>query len=498
MNFSLKKILLTVIGILGIPIFVMASMGLSGGGGMGISSDWWKWNASGSVITLNDEDIGDSSNRIDAYFENLDVTTGDFGTLKTDDLEAITLKVTGSIDPGPLTISGSSPSTFYGDGTTATLGGGLEVKGNIHLNDNYISNDGDNEGIRIDDDGKVGINTNSPGEELEVYKTSESEVFINTSNAGDAKLSFGETGTKAYILAYDGGDNKLYHSTSALVNFYSVDRDTGAISHPLTGLTSGIGLSMQSFDSLTGGSIAKFESDSSDVNIRTLVEIHNNNASSTGTIPLKVTNDSSGQPAIKAVGRIEATAPSFYEEMWNGLEGAWATRITTGSQAAQSRNNGWRRFTTGATATNEESIDFNDIVTCQNILRPTFEARIDLEQITNLEVDIGLIESSGVGADDYILFKFDSSSANTWKLETSNGGSTSSNAGAIATTNAIILKFEFTSDTAVRWYINDSYQGSVSTDIPAVALQPVIAIRTEENAAHFLEVDFVKLWQDRD
>jgi len=53
--------------------------------------------------------------------------------------------------------------------TVASLAITGVVVGNIQLDDNYLTNDGDNEGIRIDDSGNVGIATATPAYDLDVY-----------------------------------------------------------------------------------------------------------------------------------------------------------------------------------------------------------------------------------------------------------------------------------------------------------------------------------------
>ena len=45
------------------------------------------------------------------------------------------------------------------------------LKKNLILNDNYLSNDGGDEGIRIDDDGNVGIGTGAPAKALHVVNS---------------------------------------------------------------------------------------------------------------------------------------------------------------------------------------------------------------------------------------------------------------------------------------------------------------------------------------
>ena len=54
------------------------------------------------------------------------------------------------------------------------------LRRNLKLNDNYISNDGGNEGIRIDNDGKVGIGTDDPDQILHIMV---SDASVTQGNA---------------------------------------------------------------------------------------------------------------------------------------------------------------------------------------------------------------------------------------------------------------------------------------------------------------------------
>ena len=62
---------------------------------------------------------------------------------------------------------------------------------NLQLQDNYISNDGGDEGIRIDNDGKVGIGNTVPGATLEVSTTAATGIadvpIIEISSWSDAQ-----------------------------------------------------------------------------------------------------------------------------------------------------------------------------------------------------------------------------------------------------------------------------------------------------------------------
>lgn len=109
---------------------------------------------------------------------------------------------------------------------------------NIQLNNNYLSNDGDNEGIRIDNIGKVGIGTSSPSNTLHIENgntfgsdpsntTSPSLYILNTNNTstsanatalirtagssgGNPYLSFDIMGVRGYSMGIDNADSDKF------------------------------------------------------------------------------------------------------------------------------------------------------------------------------------------------------------------------------------------------------------------------------------------------
>jgi len=202
-------------------------------------------------------------------------------------------------------------------------------------------------------------------------------------------------------------------------------------------------------------------------------------------------------------GRVSAlefnpTRVLFADEMWGVLGSQWATRTTTGSRSPISgRSNGWFRLTTGATSTDEESIDWNDVAQFVNTAQPNQSFRVQLPSIADIEVDLGFIEVSGASDDDYIRFYFDASAGAAWNLEACTAGTCTTDAGANATTSITKLSWVFTSDTELEWFIDDVSQGSVTTNVPTAYLQPWIAVRTETTSAKSLDVDYDKVWQDR-
>ncbi len=196
-------------------------------------------------------------------------------------------------------------------------------------------------------------------------------------------------------------------------------------------------------------------------------------------------------------GDLRVTRDFFYDAMWNSIAPEWAARVSTGSQAPYSDAIGgvWR-LTSGATDTNEESIDWNDIFVFRNDFRPSFEIRANIQTTTNNKVEFGLF---GSNAADYIKIVYDASADANWHLITSkNGASTNDDAGSAAATGRNDFRFVWSSDTALEWFINGVSQGTISTaaNIPTDWLQPAVIITTQENVAHWVQIFYVKIWQD--
>jgi hypothetical protein len=76
------------------------------------------------------------------------------------------------------------------------------LRRNLKLNDNYISNDGGDEGIRISDVGSIGINNTSPIASLDVTGLIEGSHFKNASNWSKAFSNY-------HSLSFDGDDDYM-------------------------------------------------------------------------------------------------------------------------------------------------------------------------------------------------------------------------------------------------------------------------------------------------
>lgn len=75
------------------------------------------------------------------------------------------------------------------------------VAQNVQLNNNFLSNDGDNEGIRIDNSGNVGIGTNAPTSKLDVTGNVNIAGALNVSSSSNVNLQ-----APALLVGTSNGD----------------------------------------------------------------------------------------------------------------------------------------------------------------------------------------------------------------------------------------------------------------------------------------------------
>jgi hypothetical protein len=102
--------------------------------------------------------------------------------------------------------SGSFESNDYDRVYYKMVAGNLPVnqhmaERNIQLNNNFLSNDGDNEGIRIDNSGNVGIGTNSPTSKLDVTGNVNIAGALNVNGSSNVNLQ-----APALLVGTSSGD----------------------------------------------------------------------------------------------------------------------------------------------------------------------------------------------------------------------------------------------------------------------------------------------------
>lgn len=238
-------------------------------------------------------------------------------------------------------------------------------------------------------------------------------------------------------------------------------------------------------------------------------------------VGLRVEAPSGRAPAIDAnnkgtdSGRIEQGAYFFEDHFWGReAKSVWTTRVTSGGVGGAPSStdlNGVYELLTGGAGADEESLDWNDIFTFSNTLHPTFEVRVNLAQVDNdTNVFLGLVntniaadlsEDLGGGNEDLIGFAMthnDYTNTN-WHLHSQlDGVSTNDEGSAAGASTWVTLRFEFITDTSVEWFIDGSSQGTVSSNIPTDDLQPVLYIMTDVATPKSMDVDYVRVWADRE
>ena len=96
---------------------------------------------------------------------------------------------------------------------------------NIELNDKWLSNDGNNEGIRIDNSGKVGIGTGSPKNQLDIYNsTGQSLMLVRNDNTTTDNNQLGGIG----FDSKDGNvPDDIKEASASIIAFSAETHSTG-------------------------------------------------------------------------------------------------------------------------------------------------------------------------------------------------------------------------------------------------------------------------------
>jgi len=217
-------------------------------------------------------------------------------------------------------------------------------------------------------------------------------------------------------------------------------------------------------------------------------------------------------------GRIEQGAYYYEDDFDNrAAKPEWTARVSTGGTGGVPTAgdlNGVNEIITAGVITNEESLDWNDIFTFQNTLRPTFEVRVYLEDVGNdsnyafglVNTNIGngqaglALNQGGAANQDFVIIELSHTTHGDalWHLSCQlDGVSTVDDGAAAVATTWTVLRFEFVSDTEVEWFIDNVSQGTIDTNVPTDPLQPLLFVLTDAGATRYVDVDYVKIWQDR-
>jgi len=182
------------------------------------------------------------------------------------------------------------------------------------------------------------------------------------------------------------------------------------------------------------------------------------------------------------------------------IQDEWAVAGVGTAAVVDQQTGGIIRLTTGALNTNAYQIDWGDIRSLLVTKRVSSEFRVKLNATTSETVYLFL----RFDFNNCIFFSYESINPN-WYVRTRNGGAqTSNDSGIAADTSYHIFRVECHTHGGnhVHFYIDgtETTGSPITTNVPADAgdyLQPRLWIRTDEDVAKSMDIDYVAGRQDR-
>lgn len=193
---------------------------------------------------------------------------------------------------------------------------------------------------------------------------------------------------------------------------------------------------------------------------------------------------------------LDLKVPAYTDHFWNGLNKEWASKVTTGTIDFLNSVNGEVELTTGATNTNEESINWDDIETFNTSHYPHFEVKMRHGQTVTTYSEVGFYNTT-----EYMKFYVDTSVDQYWRFEVSNGGAPVTITTSIEISTADqVFKFDWIDDTTVAIWVDGILIGSadISTVKPAGNMQPIMMVKTLDDVAAKMVSNYIKIWQDEE
>jgi hypothetical protein len=215
-----------------------------------------------STLNIDRIDLGVQAGTPRMVFENSGFTTWEIdnesGKFRwfTPGIERLSLDSSGNLSlvTGALQINGTSvisSARALQNITGITTTGSLTMSGssaNIILGSNYLSGDGDDEGIYVDSTGNVGIGTNSPGSNLDVKGT----IRLSGSSSGYVGFAAASAaGSTTYTLPSSDGTGGYVLSTNGSGVLSWVSNGSGAQT-PWTGNINAAGFTLNGNSTASG------------------------------------------------------------------------------------------------------------------------------------------------------------------------------------------------------------------------------------------------------
>lgn len=181
------------------------------------------------------------------------------------------------------------------------------------------------------------------------------------------------------------------------------------------------------------------------------------------------------------------------------LNPKWSVGGTGSAAFITDETGGVLRLTTGATNGNNYLVDWNDIRSLHVNKQASFETRIKLNQSTNIMMEqVGIIFDGS----NAIYFRYDTNTDNFLRIFCLNGGaSTTGVTTSTIDTDYHIYKIECFPAGEVHFYVDnvECTNSPLTTNIPNDAadyLQPILRLRTREDVAKSMDIDYCQWRQD--
>lgn len=236
--------------------------------------------------------------------------------------------------------------------TTADNLGNHTATKNFQLNSNYISNDGGNEGIRIDNTGNVGINTATPTQALDVTGTGKFSTSIINSGS---RTYFGKDGSNMHWFgttdAVAEANNLAYGFESNGTSIQSHKWYIGGAEKMRLNASGKLGLGTiipATSVHIENGNTMGGSDNPSSTTTPSIYVVNNNNASSAAnaTALIRTAGLSSGKPYLGfditsqfgySMGINNPTDQLVLNTTWNFVTGTAANNAITINRSGQSR-----------------------------------------------------------------------------------------------------------------------------------------------------------------
>lgn len=183
------------------------------------------------------------------------------------------------------------------------------------------------------------------------------------------------------------------------------------------------------------------------------------------------------------------------------LKDEWRSTGSVGGSSAviDGETGGIIRLTTNVVNGNNWFLDWQDIRSLLVSKRATIEFRVKISAVTAIEILL-MLHFDG---SNRIIHQFSTGAGDThWMIRCQSGGvSTTLNSGITPDTSYHVfrIKCHTHGGNHVHFYIDnvETDNSPISTNVPTNHLQPKVYLKTNENVAKSIDVDYIYIREDR-